>query len=227
MIDPGHGGDETGTRGAGGTLEKDVTLDVARRLKASLEGRLGIRVLLTRDDDRLVPLDERASIANNNKADLFISLHANASPRPETRGAEVFYLSLDGFGEAARKLAEPPQGTVVPALGGGSRDIELIAWEMAQARHLGGVGRVRRPRRGGAAPPRRDERRARSSRRRSACWRRPTCRRCWSRWPSSATPQQEAQLGGDEFKNQIAQSLYDAIVRYRARIETPPARRRP
>ena len=85
-----------------------MTLDVARRLKSAIEGRLGIRVLLTRDDDRLVPLDERASIANNNKADLFVSLHANASPRRSARGAEVFYLSLDGFDDEARQLAESP-----------------------------------------------------------------------------------------------------------------------
>ena len=157
VIDPGHGGDEAGARGASGLLEKDVTLDVARRLKASLEGRLGIRVLLTRDDDRLVPLDERASIANNNKADLFISLHANASPRPDARGAEVFYLSLDGYSEAARTLAQSPPATPLPALGGASRSIELIAWDMAQAQPPRGVGGVHRLDRRRAAPARRHE----------------------------------------------------------------------
>ena len=68
-------------RAAGGTLEKNVTLSVARRLKAALESRLGVRVILTRDGDQSVGLDERAALANNNKADLFISLHANASVR--------------------------------------------------------------------------------------------------------------------------------------------------
>lgn len=83
VIDPGHGGSEAGARGTGGALEKDITLTLARRLKAALEARLGVRVLLTRDGDVTVDLDDRASIANNNKADLFISLHANASVRPD------------------------------------------------------------------------------------------------------------------------------------------------
>ncbi len=76
VIDPGHGGDEAGAKGAKGTLEKAVTLSVARRLKAALEARLGARVLLTRVSDGAVGPDERAAVANNNKADLFISLHA-------------------------------------------------------------------------------------------------------------------------------------------------------
>src|SRR5207247_1286184 len=88
-IDPGHGGDDDGVRSAGGLKEKDLALAVARRAKAAIETRLGLRVLLTRDDDRNVPLDERTSMANNNKADLFIGLHANASMRPSTSGLTV------------------------------------------------------------------------------------------------------------------------------------------
>ena len=136
VIDPGHGGDEQGTRGGGGVLEKDLALDVARRLRSVLDTRLGVRVLLTRDDDRVVPHDERASIANNNKADLFISLHANSSPSRSAKGAEVFYLSLDGLGSEARRMVESPEARPVPVLGGGTRDIDLILWDMAQARHL-------------------------------------------------------------------------------------------
>jgi N-acetylmuramoyl-L-alanine amidase len=226
VIDPGHGGDEIGTRGAAGTLEKDVTLDVARRLKASLEGRLGIRVLLTRDEDRLVPLDERASMANNNKADLFISLHANASLRPDTRGAEVFYLSLDGFGDAARALAESPKGTPVPALDGGSRDIELIAWDMAQARHLAESAMF--------AGLIEEELRRRVEMSTRAIQQAPFRVLASANMPAVLVEmaflshaQQETLLGSDEFKNRIAQALYDAIVRYRVRIETPPSRRRP
>ena len=135
VIDPGHGGDETGAKGPQGLMEKDVTLSVGRRLKASLEARLGVRVLLTRDADRTMSLDERAALANNNKADLFISLHANASMRTSTAGAEVFYLSLDEYGaEAAR--ASQAEGEMLPVFGGGSRDIQLILWEMAQARYI-------------------------------------------------------------------------------------------
>lgn len=135
VIDPGHGGDEEGARGPGGALEKDVALAVARQLRATIENRLGIRALLTRDGDQTVPLDERAAIANNNKADLFISLHANASVRASARGAEVFYLSIDEYGPEARRIAEA-EGTWLPAVGGGSRQVEMILWEMAQVRHL-------------------------------------------------------------------------------------------
>jgi N-acetylmuramoyl-L-alanine amidase len=78
VLDPGHGGTEDGVRGASGTVEKDVTLGVARKLKAMLEGRLGVRVMLTRDGDSSVTLDDRAALANNNKADVFVSIHANA-----------------------------------------------------------------------------------------------------------------------------------------------------
>lgn len=135
VIDPGHGGTETGVRGPNGTLEKDVTLAVARRLKSAIEGRLGIRALLTRDGDQTVGLDERAAQANSNKADLFISLHANASPRASMTGAEVFYLSLEGYGQEA-EAASRADGVPLPVFGGTARVIQLIPWEMAQARYL-------------------------------------------------------------------------------------------
>jgi N-acetylmuramoyl-L-alanine amidase len=135
VIDPGHGGEEDGAKGARGTLEKTLTLAVARRVKSALETRLGARVLLTRDDDRTLPLDERAAFANNNKADVFLSLHANASLRRTATGAEVFYLSLDRADEEARRVAES-EGVAMPVFGGGTREIDVILWEMAQTRHL-------------------------------------------------------------------------------------------
>lgn len=135
VLDPGHGGEETGARGPGGTLEKDVTLAVARQLKGMLESRLGVRVLLTRDDDRTVALDDRAALANNNKADLFLSLHANASVRAAVRGAEVFYLSAGEYTDEARRVALA-EGAALPVVTGGERRVEMILWEMAQLRHL-------------------------------------------------------------------------------------------
>jgi N-acetylmuramoyl-L-alanine amidase len=132
-IDPGHGGSDGGVTGSGGTKEKDLTLAIARRARGALEARLGVRVVLTRDDDRDVTLDDRASIANNNKADLFISLHANASFRPSAAGASVYYATdtppaavTGGTTGAAR----------AQALGGGTRDIELVDWSRAQSRYL-------------------------------------------------------------------------------------------
>jgi N-acetylmuramoyl-L-alanine amidase len=133
VIDPGHGGDEHGTRGAAGALEKDITLQVARRLRTMIESRLGLRVFLTRDDDRTMSLDERSAYANSQKADAFISIHANASVRPAVKGAEVYYLSIDRA-EADKQAADP--AAVLPTLGGGSRSIDLTPWETAQAQSL-------------------------------------------------------------------------------------------
>ena len=135
VIDPGHGGDDNGVAGDGGILEKTVALDVARRFKTLIETRLGIRVLMTREDDRPVPLDERASMANNNKADLFISLHANATVVPSVSGAEVFYLAVDEEMETARREVEA-ESVRLPVLGGGTLPIDVVRWDMAQARHL-------------------------------------------------------------------------------------------
>jgi N-acetylmuramoyl-L-alanine amidase len=137
VIDPGHGGDDTGVKGPGGALEKDVTLGVARRLKAAIEGRLGMRVLLTHEGGTRVDADGRAAIANNNKADLFISLHANGSPRETVRGAIIYTLSLDRVGEDARRQSQADR-TVLPVFGGGSREVALVEWELAQAAHVDG-----------------------------------------------------------------------------------------
>ncbi len=134
-IDPGHGGDDPGSRGADSALEKDITLGVARRLRAVLESRLGLRVILTRERDETVDLDARAAIANNNGADLFISLHANASTRPAATGAEVFYLGLDEYGTEAQAIADSDVPTI-PVVGGGSRRIDPVRWEMAQVLYV-------------------------------------------------------------------------------------------
>jgi N-acetylmuramoyl-L-alanine amidase len=135
VVDAGHGGAETGARGPRGTMEKNIALSVARRLKGVLESRLGVRVILTRDSDQSVGLDERAALANNNKADLFVSLHLNASVRPAMSGAEVFYLSLEEYGEEGQRVAYG-ENEVVPVFGGAARDLEVTPWEMAQARHI-------------------------------------------------------------------------------------------
>lgn len=133
VIDPGHGGDDTGVRGADGVVEKDVTLAVALRLKSVLESRYGLRVLLTRDADNGVDLDRRAAVANNNKADLFISLHANASPLAGVRGAQVLSLDPEMYAtvDGAPALT-PAAGASVPLVGGGTRIIDIVPWHLAQ-----------------------------------------------------------------------------------------------
>jgi N-acetylmuramoyl-L-alanine amidase len=136
VIDPGHGGNDQGAHSATGAVtEKEITLAVARQLRRAIETRFGMRVLQTRDDDRRVGSDERAAYANNAKADLFISLHANASPQPTVRGAEVMYLELDRYGDEARRQAQL-EGAWLPVFGGDSREIELVPWDLAQARHV-------------------------------------------------------------------------------------------
>jgi N-acetylmuramoyl-L-alanine amidase len=135
VLDPGHGGEDVGVRGVNGTEEKQLTLQVARRLRAMVETRLGIRVILTRDDDRAMSLDDRAALANNSKADLFLSLHFNAAPVASVSGAEVFHLRLDREGEEALRTAETA-AVALPVLGGVTRTIDVIRWDLAQARHV-------------------------------------------------------------------------------------------
>ena len=111
VIDAGHGGHDTGTIGPHGLLEKDVCLDVALRLGNLIEQRLpGADVVYTRKDDTFVPLEERTQIANDAKADLFISIHANSSEDPSARGVETYYLnfatSADAMEVAARENAD-------------------------------------------------------------------------------------------------------------------------
>ncbi len=94
VLDAGHGGNDVGTHGPSGFLEKDLTLDVARRLGALLEERLGSEVVYTRSDDNYVGLEERTKIANERQADLFLSIHANSSPYRSAAGAETYILNF-------------------------------------------------------------------------------------------------------------------------------------
>jgi len=109
VIDPGHGGHDTGTIGPNGLEEKDLVLDVGRRLGKLLESRLGAEVVYTRKDDTFIPLETRTAIANQQRADLFISIHANSSRDPDARGVETYYLNFtsspDALDVAARENA--------------------------------------------------------------------------------------------------------------------------
>jgi N-acetylmuramoyl-L-alanine amidase len=94
VLDPGHGGHDEGTSGSQGLLEKDLVLDVALRLGKLIESRMGSEVIFTRSDDTFIPLERRTAIANENRADLFLSIHANSSPYPRIGGVESYYLSF-------------------------------------------------------------------------------------------------------------------------------------
>lgn len=115
VIDPGHGGHDTGTIGPTGLMEKDLCLDVALRLGKIIQQRLpGAEIIYTRSDDTFIPLEERTNIANQAKADLFISIHANSSHDHAARGVETYYLNLKGSAEAmevaARENASSDEG---------------------------------------------------------------------------------------------------------------------
>jgi N-acetylmuramoyl-L-alanine amidase len=105
VIDAGHGGHDTGTIGPNGLLEKDLVLDVAKRLGKLLESRLGAEVIYTRQDDTFLPLETRTAIANRERADLFISIHANSSRDSDARGVETYYLNFTSSAEALEVAA--------------------------------------------------------------------------------------------------------------------------
>ena len=105
VIDAGHGGHDTGTIGPNGLLEKDLVLDVAKRLGRLLESRLGAEVIYTRQDDTFIPLETRTAIANRERADLFISIHANSSRDSDARGVETYYLNFTSSPEALEVAA--------------------------------------------------------------------------------------------------------------------------
>ena len=107
IIDPGHGGEDPGTLGNGKLKEKDVVLDIGRRLASELSASPGYEVHMTRDGDYFVPLAKRKEMANAVEADLFISIHANSAPNRRAEGTEVFFVSPRGASDqAARELAD-------------------------------------------------------------------------------------------------------------------------
>lgn len=107
VIDPGHGGKDPGAIGPGGTHEKDVVLQIARRLKTQIDKEKGMKAVLTRDNDKFIPLRQRMDIAHKQKADLFISVHADANRNSSVTGSSVYILSENGASsEAAKLMAE-------------------------------------------------------------------------------------------------------------------------
>jgi N-acetylmuramoyl-L-alanine amidase len=139
VIDPGHGGLELGAKGKFGALEKDITLAISLKLKALIEKSLAFHVELTRDRDINVPLENRAAIANNHRAELFISIHANSSYRRNANGSETFFLSLNATDEEARRLAYLENNSAeldTPLASGNKDDIMMILWDMAQSAYL-------------------------------------------------------------------------------------------
>jgi N-acetylmuramoyl-L-alanine amidase len=119
VVDAGHGGWDLGTVGKRGLLEKDLVLEIAQRLGKLLETRLGTEVVYTRQDDNYIPLDQRAEIANQSQADLFVSVHANYSDLPSARGVETYYtnfFSAPGSKDAPKDAGSATKNAATPLL---------------------------------------------------------------------------------------------------------------
>lgn len=141
VLDPGHGGSEVGAIGPSGIQEKELTLQIARELAGKLGAALGVQVLLTRYDDASLPHEKRTAIANQHKADLFVSIHLNSSLGSGAHGAETYFLSPQATDSraAGAAAAENLAGEAAPGAGGegtAAQDLELILWDLAQSRHM-------------------------------------------------------------------------------------------
>jgi N-acetylmuramoyl-L-alanine amidase len=144
VVDPGHGGKDPGAVGPTGLYEKDVNLEIAFRLKAILEQEHNLIVVMTRSDDTFIPLGDRTKIANQEAADIFISIHCNAAPRKKVklktmRGSETYFLSLAKTDDARATAAmensaiefEQPEKNVA-----NQDDVQFILWDMVQNEFL-------------------------------------------------------------------------------------------
>jgi len=221
IVDAGHGGDDAGVRGPKGTLEKQITLDIARKLKALVETRLGVRVVMTREDDRAIPPDERDAIANNSKADLFLSVHANGAPSGGVKGTEVYYLHLDRAGEDARRTVEATE-LVLPVVGGGTRPVDVIRWDLAQAPHVDASSRF--------ASMLEEELEKRGPMGPRPLQQAPMRVLSGANMPAAlveiaylSNADEERNVQSADFQATVVQAMYDAIVRFRAYLEAPTA----
>lgn len=138
VIDPGHGGRDAGAVSPWGVMEKDLVLQIAREVKDIIDDKMGIRVLLTRDGDYFVPLEERTRIAAGVNADLFISIHANSTKGRRIQGIETYFMSPDASDEDAMAAAEKEnaviklEGKAFEANG----DLAFILMDMSQTEHI-------------------------------------------------------------------------------------------
>ena len=136
-IDPGHGGSDLGAVGIKNTKEKDITLKVSNKLKKILERELGIRVVMTRESDVEVALDSRVAKANNQNAQLFLSIHINSSYRKSARGPETYFVSLKATDKVSMQLAMKENSSFT-GMGEETEgdDLKMILWSMAQTEHI-------------------------------------------------------------------------------------------
>jgi N-acetylmuramoyl-L-alanine amidase len=168
---------------------------------------------MTREDDRAVAIDERAAVANNSKADLFLSLHANGALGSGMSGAEVYLLSLDREGEAVRRRRRT-DAVSLPALGGGRRTIEVVPWNLAQAAHIETSSTF--------SAMLEEELRRRIPISPRAVQRAGMRVLTGANMPAAlvemaylTNPEQAGKARTDDFRNSIADALYEAVARFR------------
>jgi N-acetylmuramoyl-L-alanine amidase len=213
VIDPGHGGHDTGTIGPNGLEEKDLVLEVGRRLGRLLETRLGAEVVYTRRDDTFIPLETRTAIANQARADLFVSIHANSSHDSAARGVETYYLnftsSRDALEVAARENAvsetsiyELQDLVKKIALKEKIEESREFAWDVQQSLHSGLAAK---------APDIRDR----------GVKKAPFIVLIGANMPSIlaeisfvSNPTDERHLSTSEYRQRIAESLYRGVAKY-------------
>ena len=215
VIDPGHGGKEVGAVGPNGLLEKDITLAISRKLASSLSSKLGARVVLTRDDDSVVSLDQRTALANQYKADLFLSVHMNAAVVRDAKGSETYFLSLEASDELARKAAE----TENASQSGSASDLKLILWDLAQQAYLDESSRF--------AQAIQEEMNAASAIANRGVKQAPFKVLVGATMPAAlvevgfiSNPDEEARLQSSEFQDQMVAALTRAVQRYKTDYET-------
>lgn len=226
VLDPGHGGKEVGAVGANGLFEKDATLAICRKLSSLLSSRLNTRVVLTRNDDSVVPLDQRTAIANQYKADLFLSVHLNASVQRGARGSETYFLSLEASDDLARNAAERENAAASTEAGGSqsqplgtSSDLRLILWDLAQQDYLAESSRL--------AELVQEEMNEASGIQSRGVKQAPFKVLVGATMPAAlvevafiSNPEEEAKLKDDAFQNQIAETLLRGVERYKREYES-------
>lgn len=214
VLDPGHGGKEVGAIGPSGLVEKDLTLQIARRLASRLQQKLGVRVILTRDSDEVIPLEQRTALANRYKADLFLSIHLNASTIAGARGSETYFLSLDATDDAARIAAERENAASRGGAAPRQDDLEFILWDLAHTESLRESSRF--------AEMVQDEMNRIAGITNRGVKQAPFKVLVGATMPAAlvelafiSNPEEEARLRTESFQDQLADSIFTAISRYR------------
>jgi N-acetylmuramoyl-L-alanine amidase len=220
VIDPGHGGKEVGAVGPKGLMEKDVTLAVARKLSAALQSKVGARVVLTREDDTVVSLDQRTAIANQYHADLFLSIHMNAAVVKDARGSETYFLSLDASDELARRAAETENApSNAAAAAPASADLKLILWDLAHQEYVQESSRL--------AQAIQEEMNAATSVQNRGVKQAPFKVLVGATMPAAlvevgfiSNPEEEVKLQTDAFQTLMVEALTRAVQKYKSEYET-------